>query len=274
MTGILGLNIFISDKGHGNMSLTDYKQQGFGINDSYANRFFRQIKSYPEFYWSTIKSRIRFLKSINMSAERIFCPTLGLSDKIAVINEFNARYFEGNGFFWKSPASYDAVITNLIGLPIAFLPADCPVVILFDQRQNVLAQIHSGRENILQNIAGKTARMMKEKFFCKPSDIVAYVSPHLCAKCFVLSYLGFLGNPEYEKIKAAVVEAEGGWSFDMRLAIEIQLGLEGISGVTSGPTTCTLCGKENLFSHRGWSSLHPDHPEIGRFAVISMMTEL
>ena len=273
MTGIPGLKIVISDQGHGTMSLTNFMNNGFRINDRRFDHFLRQLKSYPAFYWSVIKNRLLFLRSCGIDTENIFCPTLGLTDEIVVIKAFNARYFEGSGFFWKSSASLDAVITDVLDLTFMFLPADCPIVILFDQRRHVLAQVHCGRENILKNIVGKTANVMKKEFFSDASDIVVWISPHLCRDCHVLSFLEFLNNPEYEKIKPAIAETEGGWSFDMRLAIEIQLSHEGIDNLVPSPTVCTLCGEENFFSHRGWSIRHPEHANPGRFAVLAKMTQ-
>lgn len=276
MAGITGLKIFVSDKGHGDMSLTDYKNQGFGINDSYLKQLIRRLISYPVFYRATIQNRLRFLQTCRIDTEKIFCPSLGLTDKIAVINKHGARYFEGNGLFWRGASSCDAVITDVLDFPIMFLVADCPVVTLFDQKRFVLAQIHCGRENILKNIVGKTVRIMKDELSCSPENTFAhFASPHLCRGCHFLTFLGFnLHNPECEKIRPAIAEVAGGWEFDVRRAIEIQLGLEGIVNIVPGSTVCTLCGEENYFSHRGWTTRHPDHTEIGRFTVVAMMTKL
>jgi hypothetical protein len=274
MTGISGLKIFVSGEGHGDMSLTDFENKGFGCNDSVSKRAIRRIKSFPAIYWRVIQNRINFFRTCEINPRQVFCPTLGPTDKVIFVNRLNKDRFGGSGVHFSSRFKCDAIITDVFDLALMFLPADCPVVILFDRRRHVLAQIHSGREGILKNIAGKVAGLMKEEYFCDPSDIVAWFSPHLCKDCHILSFLSFLGNPEYKKIKPAIVEVKGGWSFDMRLAIEIQLGLEGISNVIPGPTTCTLCGEEDLYSHRGWSSCHPDHPVPGRFAVISMMAKI
>jgi len=274
MTGTTEIEIFLSTKGHRNMSLTDFENIGFGVNDSLSKRALRRMGSLPAIYWRAINNRLAFLKACRIDPRQVFCPKLGLTDNIVVIGQTNKNRFKGSGLYLDSRFECDAVITDVPGLTIMFLPADCPVIILFDQKQGILAQIHSGRNNILKNIAGKTARTLKEDFFCNPDDIIVYFSPHLCAQCYLLSYLGFLNNPEYGKIEPAIVEVENGWQFDMRKAIEIQLGLEGIGRIIAGPSTCTLCGEENLFSHRGWEQMHPNHREPGRFAVISRMVEL
>ena len=274
MIGATELRISSSKKRHGDMSLTDFENTGFRINDSVLGRALRRIGSSPSIHWQAITNRLAFLKACRINPRRIFCPTLGSTDKIVFIGQSNKNRFKESGLYLKSRFECDAVITDVPGLAIMFLPADCPVVILFDQRKGILAQVHSGRGNILKNIAGKTARMLKEDFFCNPADIIVSFSAHLCARCHILSYLSFLDMPEYEKIEPAIVEVENGWQFDMRKAIEIQLDLEGIDRIISDPSACTLCGEEDLFSHRGWERLHPDHREPGRFAVISMMVKL
>ena len=274
MIGVLEVEIKVSKKGHGTMSLTDFENLGFGINDSSLKRALRQVRSLPAIYWQAIANRLAFLKNCEIDPRQVFCPSLGLTDNIVFISQSNKSRFKGNGLYLKSRFKCDAVITDVPGLAIMFLPADCPVIVLFDQKQGILAQVHSGRSNILKNIAGKTARVMKEDFLCNPSDIIAYFSPHLCGECHILTYLEFLNNPEYEEIASAIVEVKGGWQFDMRRAIEIQLGLEGIDRIISEPPACTLCGKENFFSHRGWEQLHPNHREPGRFVVVSRMVKL
>jgi len=276
VTKLIGLKLFVSNKLYGDMSLINHKELGFGINDSYVKRFLRLAKSYPRFYWSAIKNRLRFLKYYRIRTERIFWPTLGLSDKIIVIKGFNARYFEGNGLFWKSSALCDAVITDLIDFPIAFLVADCPVVILFDHAKKILAMVHSGRDGTFKNISGQTVRKMKNSFGSHPNDIIVQYSPHLCSDCHQLAWLPFDWNQseKYELILSAITVKNRAFHFDLKLAIQLQLQEEGVQDFLSFDEKCTLCGEGDYFSHRGWEKIHPNHPKPGRFAVMAMMTKI
>ncbi|OGI25669.1 MAG: hypothetical protein A3J76_01700 [Candidatus Moranbacteria bacterium RBG_13_45_13] len=272
VTEIPGLKISISDKGHGTMSLTDYENTGFGINDSRFKRFFRQAKSFPSFYLTAIRNRLRFLQDCEIDFRKTFCPTLDLGDKIAVIDKHNQFMFQESGVLFKSRFRFDSVITDVPDLPLMFYAADCPIVILFDRRK-AFAKFHSGRENTLKNIAGKTARKMEEKFFCRPADIVAYFpSPYICEECHFLTFLGFnLEDREARRIKPAISEEKGGWKLDLRKAIEIQLRSEGVEQIIPNDPGCTLCNGGNHFSHRGWTLRHPHHTKSGRFAVVTVM---
>jgi copper oxidase (laccase) domain-containing protein len=275
VVGFFEFIVSISNRVHGNMSFVDFENLGFRLGDSIASRTLRQAKSFLSIRRQAIANRLAFIKACEIDPRQVFCPTLGLTDKVAVVRKSNSDQFTGKGLYFKGPAC-DAVITDIPDLSIMFLPGDCPVTVLFDQRQGILAQIHNGRENIFKNIAGKTARMLKENFSCDPGDIIVRHSPSLCPECHTLTYLMHLvGDPEFEKIRPAIVENESGWQFDMRKATELQLGAEGIDRVIADPPVCTLCDdKEEFFSHRGWVERHPNHSDPGRFAVVSRMVQL
>jgi copper oxidase (laccase) domain-containing protein len=273
VAGIDGLKIYISDRRHGNMSLTNFKSIDYLNNNGKVSYYFRQAATYPRFYGKTILNRYRFLRTLGLDLRKAFCPTLGLTDEIQVINKRNWFMFEDSGTIFKSRTRCDAVITNIADLALMFNVADCPVVHVYDARKIILGKIHSGRVNTLKNITGKTVQKMKKKFSCKEEDMIAtFASPFLRACCNFMFYLGFNEqDPEIQKIMPALTEVKGGWMMDLQEAINIQLRAEGVRNIVQSDLNCTLCGGEH-FSHRGWQTRHPDHPLPGRFAVVSMMT--
>lgn len=272
MAGFTGLEIVESTRCHGTLSLVDHGNHK-PTNGNWQN-YCRQLKTYPGFYLGTLRSRFRFLKSCEIDFQDVFCPRLGVSDKIIVIENPDHLSFRESGIFFPSFYRCDAVITNVVGFSIMFLVADCPVITLHDPRKKIMAHIHSGRKGILQNIAGKCVRKMREKFDSNPADVIAYFSSHLCPVCHKLTYVPFdIGNPpqEIEPIVPAFTIGQGVFHFDLELANELQLRAEGVNNVLSKKSACTLCGGVNLFSHRGWETKHPDHPKSGRFAVVARM---
>jgi len=273
MTGIAGLEIFVSDESHGDMSLTNYEKLAIRINDSYFSWSLRNLRCFPAHCFSVIRNRLRFLGSCDINPKKVFCPTLGLGDKVVVIDDTNDFIFRESGVFSKSRWRCDAVVTNLFNFPLMFQSSDCPIAILFDPSKEVFAKIHSGRENTIKNIAGKAVRTMKAVFSCQPADIiVSFPSPHICEKCHLLTFIGFnLFDEEIRKIMPAIAKVNGGWEFDLRKAIKIQLRSEGVEKILPDDPECTLCGEGNHFSHRGWSIRHPHHTKTGRFAVVTVM---
>ena len=80
--------------------------------------------------------------------------------------------------------STDALITNMCGVCLLILTADCLPVLLFDRHKHVVAAVHAGWKGTAQHIVAHTVAAMTEHFSSHPSDIIAYFGPHICADCF------------------------------------------------------------------------------------------
>lgn len=73
----------------------------------------------------------------------------------------------------------DAVVTRLKGIALSTTFADCVPVVLFDTRNKVHANIHSGWKGTLAKITEKALVKMVESYGSDPSDIVAIIGPHI-----------------------------------------------------------------------------------------------
>ncbi len=83
----------------------------------------------------------------------------------------------------RLPLEGDSMITNINGLFLFIQVADCQSVILYDPEKKVVANIHSGWRGSINNIIGSTIERMQDTFDCRPSDIIAGVSPSLGPCC-------------------------------------------------------------------------------------------
>lgn len=81
----------------------------------------------------------------------------------------------------------DAVITNERNVIIGVFTADCVPVILVDKVKKVSAAIHSGWKGTFASITYKTIKRMESEFGCNPSDITAYIGPHIRKCCYEVS---------------------------------------------------------------------------------------
>ncbi len=75
--------------------------------------------------------------------------------------------------------SSDGLMTSLTEVGLSISHADCQAVIFFDSKKNIIANVHSGWRGNVQNILGKTVRVLKEQRGCNPSDILVGISPSL-----------------------------------------------------------------------------------------------
>lgn len=77
----------------------------------------------------------------------------------------------------------DAMITDIPDTFLAIQVADCQAIILYDPQNHVVANVHSGWQGSIKNIAGACVESMKTEFNCRPENIYAGISPSLGPCC-------------------------------------------------------------------------------------------
>lgn len=65
----------------------------------------------------------------------------------------------------------DGLITDLVGVPLLVMVADCIPVILTDPQQGVVAAVHAGWRGTQQGIVAEAIELMVQDYGANPSDI-------------------------------------------------------------------------------------------------------
>lgn len=73
--------------------------------------------------------------------------------------------------------STDAMITNIPGICLSIMTADCVPILTFDPKQKVIAAVHAGRKGTELQIVKETVKILREKFSCQPKDLIAGLGP-------------------------------------------------------------------------------------------------
>ena len=73
----------------------------------------------------------------------------------------------------------DALVTNVAGITLAVLVADCIPLLLFSQ--SVIAAVHVGRRGLVNGIAAKTVGIMRD---LGAEKITATLGPSICGSCY------------------------------------------------------------------------------------------
>lgn len=150
----------------------------------------------------------------------------------------------------------DALATKEAGIGLLIKVADCQSVFLVDPEVRAIANIHSGWRGSVQNIAGKTVNLLRERFGCDPGRMLAAVGPSLgpcCAefKNFVdeipPALWQFQVRPRYFDF----------WAITRNQLTSAGLRDENIEVIGK----CTACGTSDFFSYRG-------ERETGRMAAV------
>lgn len=123
------------------------------------------------------KNRTRLLLSIGAADRRKPWPLVALrqihSDLIHVVRSAEPARLTGDG-----------LITNLPGVALAIMAADCLPVLLVDKKNKAVGAFHAGWRGTVQRIAEKGLGIMRHEFGTRPQDVFAAIGPGIQACCY------------------------------------------------------------------------------------------
>ncbi|MQA94763.1 MAG: peptidoglycan editing factor PgeF [Streptosporangiales bacterium] len=140
----------------------------------------------------------------------------------------------------------DAVVTDVPGLALAALAADCAPVLLADPEAGLVGAAHSGRNGTLGGVVPALVEAMVERGG-RSGRMTALIGPAICGACYEVP-------EEMQRAALAVlpetkaVTREGTPALDLRAGVVAQLAAAGVRDVRRDPR-CTR-EDEALFSHR------------------------
>ena len=135
----------------------------------------------------------------------------------------------------------DSIITRSKNLPLMVMVADCIPILMFDDKQGIIAAIHAGRNSTFLEIAKKTAEFFIEKFSSNPEDINVVFGASIQKCCY-----------EVSEDLSKIVENSFGKEFvennyiDLQGINKKQLNDLGIKNIEIS-NICTKCSNEPYF---------------------------
>lgn len=196
---------------------------------------------------------------------RLICDAIGINpsdlvfsnqiheDTITIVGKED----RGKGFNKESDLiGVDGLITNERNVALVTSYADCVPLYFIDPKNKVIALTHAGWRGTVKKIGPKTVQLMNKYFGSNPSEIIVAIGPSIGICCFEVSEDVI---KEVEKIFNHVIidkivkkYNENKYKVDLWTANEILLLESGILPRNIEKTDiCTMCNKEDLFSHRG-----------------------
>jgi len=167
------------------------------------------------------------------------------SDHVAVIEKKQARGWES---LEDAVQDSDALVTNLPGIVLAVLTADCVPILLYDPVMKVVAAVHAGWRGTEAEIIKKTIGVMKGKFGTSPVDLLVGVAPAIGKCCYevgedVASH--FAGYPEATERRGEK------FMLDLPHINKEQMLASGIPEKhIEMSAICTACEVDQFFSYR------------------------
>jgi hypothetical protein len=180
----------------------------------------------------------------------------------------------------------DGLVTNVPGVPLMALSADCPAVLVYHppqlpsektqprsctpncQPRAVLGIAHAGWRGSVAGIVGRLIDVMIEHYGCDRTCLLAGISPSAGPCCYEVKEdvirLAALRWPQH----AAYLTARGGRTYlDLWAVLAAQLAAGGIDAARQSIARhCTICD-ERFFSYRR------DGPQTGHAALIAAIAE-
>lgn len=151
----------------------------------------------------------------------------------------------------------DALITDVPGIALCTIHADCIPVQFWDPGHNTIGAAHSGWRGTLGEIASCVVGKMSLCFGTLPEKLIAHIGPGICGDCFEISadvYEAFHGKfPELcaqEKFLRKGL-MPGKWKLNLKAFVRESLLHSGVlpENITVSQD-CTCCMEEKYFSHR------------------------
>ena len=149
----------------------------------------------------------------------------------------------------------DAMVSSAKGKFLALKVADCQPVLMFDPVLSVIAAVHSGWRGSIQNIAGRTVCVMKDRFGSHPRNIIAGIGPSLgpCCSEFI-NYQTEIPRPLWIYKQRRVFFDFWSMTQDQMTDAGVMRENIHVSGI------CTRCRSDIFFSFR-------KQKQTGRFAA-------
>jgi polyphenol oxidase len=140
----------------------------------------------------------------------------------------------------------DATFTDVPGIGLGVLVADCAPVLLADPGARIVGAAHAGREGMASGVITELLSAMSAAG-ADPARVHAVIGPHICGGCYEV--------PEQMRARIAVTAPEaacvtrkGTPGVDVAAGVAAQLARAGVTAVASDPR-CTA-ETASLYSYR------------------------
>lgn len=188
--------------------------------------------------------------AIGVDYKRLIMSKQTHGDQIKVVDEvFLSHKPNGN----DTISGYDALITNLPGIPLMTFYADCVPIYILDPVNKAIGLVHSGWRSTVLHIGEKTLEKMRLQYGTRPEDCLTAIGPSIEKDCFEIGEdVAEIFSQSFNGYEDIVFIKENGkymadlWSANRQMLIKAGVKKENITE----SEMCTKCNGELFFSHR------------------------
>ena len=151
---------------------------------------------------------------------------------------------------FENPPTCDALITNKIDTPIMVMVADCIPILLYDDKQKVIAVAHAGRAGAFKNIVQNVINSFIDDFKSDVKNINVAIGTSIGPCCYEV---GSEIDQEAKKLNLdyAIAKKEDRYFLDVQSIIKTQLlGCSIKKENIEISNECSCCNNDKYFSYR------------------------
>lgn len=208
----------------------------------------------------------------DLLARALGVPRLTIADQqhgatVAVVTAADAgRGHSGAADAAAAFPATDALVTDVPGVALTVLVADCTPVLLWDPVRRVAGAVHCGRPGTIAGVLPATVAVLAATYGSDPADLVAGVGPGICRTSYEVTDTEAAAMEEaFEGLGFTEPTRPGHHLLDVPAAVAHQLAAAGVATVhTLGVDTRTDTAR--FYSHR---AVRP----CGRFAAVIVIGE-
>ena len=199
------------------------------------------------------ENRSRVAAALSVAATALIGPYQVHSDKVAIAHA---------PWQIEDAPQADAIVTNVPGLAVSILTADCVPVLMADAASGVIAAVHAGWKGAKAGVVERAIEAM-ESLGAKASRIAAVAGPAISLEAYEVGpefQAAFLaGSADNERYFREPVA--GHIHFNLPAYVLGRLAASGVE-LRSNLGVCTYSGESILFSYR--RTCHRGEPDYGR----------
>lgn len=165
-------------------------------------------------------------------------------------------------FEYNQEVEADGLVTNVHGIALITMHADCFPVYIVDTKTRVISLIHSGWRGTLQHITENALQILKKKFLSSAEDLLVAIGPGICKRHFEV------GKDVYEMFlrefgDEVCLESKESFFIDLKKAIMIDLKKNGIESCQI--ISCDMCTYEDADLFFSLQKRPKQTREIGKY---------
>lgn len=209
---------------------------------------------------------------LNLNPNEVYKARQDHTDNILYLTEQNKERYN---FKNVNDEPIDAYIAGN-GITTLVTTADCNAIIIYDTKNNKVANVHSGWKGTTKRIYVKAVEKMQKIFGTNPEDLIICVSPSVLKCCFSSedeNFKNIFTDIWHEKDKYITYEKENPKRFHIDLPYIITRDLINIGVKEENihfANICTCCNDKHFYSYR--SKTQKGEPDYGCMATIVKIT--